>query len=240
MGIPGPGPERILPAARQALEAAERARAEVAAAKGEIRGRLAIGAISTVTAVDVPELMRAYHATYPQVTMRLTDGMSGALVRGVREGALDPAFLGVPPSFRADDLGLGSRTLVVDRHVAVVAPDHPLAGETSGDPVPLERLADEVFVDFPAGIAARAQTDETFQAAGLRREVAFEAKGLEFFAGLVRGGLGVGLLPSRLVPRLGGLTVVPVEDGPVREERLVWSRTRRSPAAAAFLETVPD
>lgn len=68
--------------------------------------------------------------------------------------------------------------------------------------------------------------------------MAFEAKGLDSLADLVRGGLGVALLPSRLVPRLPGLTVVPVRDGPVREQRLVWSRERRSPAAAAFLASI--
>ncbi|NEB79233.1 LysR family transcriptional regulator [Streptomyces sp. SID14478] len=229
--------EAFLPAARQALEAAERARAEVAAATGEIRGRLTIGAIASVTAVDVPDLMRAYHAAYPQVRMRLIDGASEAQVAGVREGALDLAFLGVPPSFPADDPEVGSRTLVVDHHVVVTAPDHALAAGPAA-PVPLSRLADEAFVDFPAGLAARAQTDEAFAAAGLRREVSFEAKGLDFLADLVRGGLGIALLPSRLVPRLRDLAVVPVHGGPVREERLVWSRTRRSPAAAAFLETV--
>ncbi|MEU6387732.1 LysR family transcriptional regulator [Streptomyces sp. NPDC046939] len=231
--------EAFLPAARQALEAAERARAEVAAATGEIRGRLTIGAIASVTAVDVPGLMRAYHAMYPQVTLRLMDGASETLVQGVREGTLDLALLGVPPSFRTDDPGIEGRTLVVDPHVAVAAPGHPLARAGAGAPVPLSRLVDEAFVDFPAGLAARAQTDEAFAAAGLRREVAFEAKGLDFLADLVRCGLGVALLPSRLVPRLPGLAVIPVRDGPVREERLIWSHTRRSPAAAAFLDSVP-
>ncbi|RII09376.1 HTH-type transcriptional regulator GltC [Streptomyces sp. YIM 130001] len=232
--------EAFLPAARQALEAADRARAEVAAATGEIRGRLAIGAIATVTAVDVPGLMRAYHLTYPQVTMRLVDGMSETLVRSVRDGDLDLAFLGVPPSFDTSPLGLRSRTLTTDRHVTVVAPGHPLAHEAAKGPVPLERLVEESFVDFPAGAAARAQTDEAFQAARLHREVAFEAKGLEFLADLVRGGLGIALLPSRLVPRLPGLTVVPLHNGPTREERLVWNDSRRSPAAAAFLDSVDD
>ncbi|MEV5607657.1 LysR family transcriptional regulator [Streptomyces sp. NPDC052225] len=233
-----PAGEAFLPAARQALEAAERARDEVAAATGEIRGQLRLGAIATVTAVDVPALMRAYHAAYPQVAMRLMDGMSESLLHGVREGTLDLAFLGVQPSFRSDEPGLGSRTLVVDRHVVVAAPEHPLARAGSAAEVALERLVDESFVDFPAGLAARAQTDDAFAAAGLRREVAFEAKGLEFVADLVRGGLGIALLPSRLVPRLPGLAVVPVRDGPVREERLVWSVTRCSPAAAAFLASV--
>ena len=47
-----PAGEAFLPAARQALEAADRARADVAATVGVIRGRLAIGAISTLAALD--------------------------------------------------------------------------------------------------------------------------------------------------------------------------------------------
>src|SRR5215831_6177672 len=49
-----PAGAAFLPAARQCLDAAERAAAEVAAAVGEIRGRLAVGLIPTVAAVDVP------------------------------------------------------------------------------------------------------------------------------------------------------------------------------------------
>ncbi|NUT40503.1 MAG: LysR family transcriptional regulator, partial [Thermoactinospora sp.] len=49
-----PAGEAFLPEARACLEAADRARAEVAAAGGEIRGRLAVGAIPSVTAVDLP------------------------------------------------------------------------------------------------------------------------------------------------------------------------------------------
>ncbi|MBO1332916.1 LysR family transcriptional regulator [Streptomyces sp. VRA16 Mangrove soil] len=236
-----PAGEAFLPAARQALEAAERARAEVAAATGEIRGSLSVGAIGTVTAVGIPALMRAYHDRHPQVTMRLIHRMSEELVREVREGVLDLAFLGVPPSFAADGApGLAGRTLVVDRHVAVTEPGHPLAKRSSGDPVPLAELVDESFVDFPSGLAARAQGDEAFAAAGLRREVAFEVNDLTFLVDLVRCGLGITMLPSRLVSRLPGVAVVPLRDGPVREERLVWSTARHSPAAAAFLAAVAE
>ena len=59
--------EAFLPAARQCLEAADRARAEVAAATGEIRGRLSVGAIPTVAAVDVPAAMRTFHERHPHV-----------------------------------------------------------------------------------------------------------------------------------------------------------------------------
>src|SRR5919106_5293211 len=56
-----PAGAAFLPAARQCLDAAERAAAEVAAAVGEVRGRLAVGMISTVAAIDVPSALREFH-----------------------------------------------------------------------------------------------------------------------------------------------------------------------------------
>ncbi|MFD9902736.1 LysR family transcriptional regulator [Streptomyces sp. NPDC059063] len=222
--------EAFLPAARQALEAAERARAEVAAATGAIRGTLTVGAITTVTAVDLPAVLRDYRLRCPQVQISLRAGASERLVEHVREGLLDAAFLGVPPGFRPQ--GVHDRELARGQHVAVVAPDHPLATRPEAD---LRRLADEAFVDFAEGSAARAQSDQAFAAAGLHREVAFEVSGVELMAPMVRHGLGIALLPAAYAAELHGLRSVPVTDGPVRVEHLVWSRFPPSPAAAAFL-----
>lgn len=228
-----PAGEAFLPAARQSLEAAERAAAEVAAATGEIRGTLALGAINTLASVDVPGLLRDFHERYPQVRISLTSARSELLAEQVRRGTLDLAFLGVTPGFRAK--GVRSRTLVRDRHVLVVAPGHPLEEEGAAGPLELSRLAGETFVDFAAGSHARAQTEEAFAAAGLHRDVAFEASHWDFLAALVRNGMGVAMLPSTFVSQLTGLRVLPVRDGPRREERLVWSATRLTPAGAAFL-----
>ncbi|WP_189229414.1 LysR family transcriptional regulator [Streptomyces flaveolus] len=222
--------EAFLPAARQALEAAERARAEVAAATGEIRGRLTVGSIPTVAAVDLPAVLRDYRRRYPQVRISLRAGSSERLVEQVRDGTLDAAFLGVQPGFRLE--GVHDEELAHGRHVAVVAPDHPLAAE---DEVDLRLLAGEVFVDFAEGSAARAQSDQAFAAAGLRREVTFEVSGVELMVRMVRHGLGVALLPAAFTTELHGLRCVAIADGPVRVERLVWRRVTPSPAASAFL-----
>ncbi|MFF9453541.1 LysR family transcriptional regulator [Streptomyces flaveolus] len=222
--------EAFLPAARQALEAAERARAEVAAATGEIRGRLTVGSIPTVAAVDLPAVLRDYRRRFPQVRISLRAGSSERLVEQVRDGTLDAAFLGVQPGFRLE--GVHDEELAHGRHVAVVAPDHPLAAE---DEVDLQLLAGEVFVDFAEGSAARAQSDQAFAAAGLRREVTFEVSGVELMVRMVRHGLGIALLPAAFTTELHGLRCVAVADGPVRVERLVWRRVPPSPAASAFL-----
>ncbi|WP_169949879.1 LysR family transcriptional regulator [Microbispora sp. H11081] len=221
--------EAFLPAARECLEAADRARAEVAVASGEIRGRLAVGAVPTVTAVNLPVALRDYCRRHPRVRITLTSAGSEELADRVRQGGVDVAFLGLPP--RAEPRGVHSRRLGGGELVAVVAPDHPLAGSEAD----LRSLADEPFVDFRAGHAGRAQSDEAFAAAGVRRDVPFEVSSAEFMVDLVRQGLGVGMLPAAYAPRFTDLGVIRLRDAPTRVEHLIWGN-RPSPAATAFLE----
>ncbi|MHA6626205.1 LysR family transcriptional regulator [Pseudonocardia sichuanensis] len=225
-----PAGTAFLPAARQCLDAAERAAAEAAAAVGEVRGRLAVGLISTVAAVDIPAALRAFRERYPHVRVGLRVRASEELVEQVEQGAVDVAFLGLPTSVRPR--GVHAHELARDRLVAVVAPDHPLAGEQVVD---LRRLAGEVFVDLPARTAGRAESDDAFSAAGLTREVAFEVTTAFLIARLVEQGLGIAMLPSAYVPQLTGVTTIEVVDAPTRVEHVVWSRDGTTPAAAAFL-----
>lgn len=221
----------FLPAARQCLDAAERAVSEAAAAIGEVRGRLAIGLIPTVAAVDIPSALHDFRRLHPQVRIRLRTGASEVLVEQVREGSLDLAFLGLPTT--AEPAGVTARVLARDRLVAVVAPDHPLSGETVVD---LARLSAEVFVDLPVGSAGRVQSDQAFAAAGLSRDVAFEVTTVDFLmARLIRRGLAIAMLPSTYVPHLTGVATIDVTDAPQRVEYVVWSRDQPTPAAAAFL-----
>ncbi|MGW4324357.1 LysR family transcriptional regulator [Nocardia sp. NPDC004573] len=222
----------FLPAARQCLDAAERAAAEVAAAVGEVRGRLAVGLIPTVAAVDIPDALREFRTRYPHVRISLRVGASEELVERVVQGAIDVAFLGLPVTARPR--GVAAHELARDRLVAVVARDHPLAGAPTVD---LRRLSDEAFVDLPAGTAGRLQSDQAFAAAGLDRDVAFEVTSADYIARLVRPGLAVAMLPSAYAPQLEGVVTIEVADAPARVEYVIWSRSR-PPAATAFLDVL--
>lgn len=226
-----PAGAAFLPAARQCLDAAERVAAEVAAAVGEVRGRLAVGLIPTVAAVDIPAVLREFHQRHPKARISLSVGASDELAEQVRQGDIEVAFLGIPVTARPR--GVMARKLAEERLVAVVSPDHPLADETSVD---LRRLSSEVFVDLPAKTAGRAQSDLAFTAAGLTREVAFEVTNADYLARLVGAGLGVALLPPTYAEGLAGMTTIEVTDAPARAEYVVWGRESRAPAANAFLE----
>jgi DNA-binding transcriptional LysR family regulator len=226
-----PAGTAFLPAARQCLDAAERAAAEAAAAVGQVRGRLAVGLIPTVAAIDIPGVLREFRRQYPHVRISLRVGASDDLVEQVKQGAIDVAFLGLPTTARPH--GVNARELARDRLVAVVAPNHPLTEEPA---VNLRRLSSEVFVDLPAKTAGRAQSDQAFAAAGLSRDVAFEVSTADsLMARLVGEGLAIAMLPSAYVPYLVGVVTIDVTDAPSRVEYVIWSRVAHSPAATAFL-----
>jgi DNA-binding transcriptional LysR family regulator len=225
-----PAGAALLPAARECLSAAERARAEVYAATGEIRGRLAVGMIPTAAAVDVPAVLRAFHQEHPQVQISLLTAGSDVLADQVRDGALDVAFLGLAEG--VDIPHLKSRPLARDPLAALMAPEHRLSARKR---IRLETIATEDFVDFPAGTTGRVQTDRAFLAAGLQRKVAFEITDPHVMARLVAEGLGVALLASTYAKRLPGVTVVPVVNTAHRIEHLIWNRMGPTPAADAFI-----
>jgi len=229
--------EAFLVDARECLAAADRAVAGAAAATGVVRGRLAVGVIVTTAAVDVPELLQRYRARHPEVRVALRFEHSNVLAEAIRDGDLDIAFLGLPESEKLS--GVESVVLDHDKHVLVVSAGHRLAGASQ---VTLREIADETFVDFVTGSPGRAQSDEAFAAAGLVRDVAYEAGVIDLMTRLVARGLGIALLPSAFIrPRAADdpeLALVPVVDGPRRIEYLAWSRFNPSPATRAMLDVL--
>jgi DNA-binding transcriptional LysR family regulator len=231
-----PSGEAFLPAARQCLEAADRAVADAAAAIGEVRGSLALGMIPTVTGIDLPAALRRFREVHPQVRIALTVAGSDELAEGVRAGRMDVAVLGLPDSDQPR--GLASRVLEHDKLVAIVSATHALGGRKRVD---LERLSQESFVDFPAGTPGRIQSDRAFAAAGLGREVAFEAMSIDLMLDLVRQDMAITLLPSAVVPATDArLRILEVPGGPTRTVHLVWSAFNPGPAATAFIASIPQ
>lgn len=228
----------FLPGARATLLAADRARAEAIAQAEQVRGTLTVGAIPTVTAVDLAEALGAFRAHHPHVRIRVRGAGSDTLLAGVVEGDIDVAFLGLP----SDDITdrVASRVLAREKLVAVVPDHHSLAGlsenaESSVNTLPLSALADQPFVDFPAGTPGRLQSDEAFAGADLPRDVSFEAADTSLMLDFVRSGLAVAILPAGVVPRDTTVRTIALADGPERVEHLAWSAFNPSPAAQAFL-----
>ena len=91
--------------------------------------------------------------------------------------------------------------------MAVGQPGHRLAA----GPATMAQLAAEPFIDYPPGWGNRAFADRAFAAAGLDREVLFEAAEFTVVINLVRGGLGVAFLLASVAASQGaGLAVIEI------------------------------
>ncbi|MBM6589246.1 LysR family transcriptional regulator [Brevibacterium sp. RIT 803] len=223
----------FLPAARATLDAADRAIAEAVSTSGDLRGRLLIGVIPTVTTVDITAALGVFHRAHPNVEIGLTTGGSLDFVTAIRESAMDVAVLGLPDA--TPPTGVATEILAHERLCAVMSPEHRLASRRR---LHLNDLAAETFVDFPASSPGRSQSDRAFTAAGLRRTVAFDVMSTDVMLDLVDQNLAVAMLAPGVVADSRGLNVVPIADGPTRIEYLAWSAFNPSPAALAFLDVL--
>ena len=86
----------LLGPARRAVDAAEEARDAVAAVRGLVRGRLAIGAIQTVSPLDLPALLARLHRRHPAVELRVRLAGVASLVRETADGELELAIVDLP------------------------------------------------------------------------------------------------------------------------------------------------
>jgi DNA-binding transcriptional LysR family regulator len=223
----------LLPEARATLAAAQAAQDAVAEARAGLRGTLTIGTMLSTGKVDLPALLGRFHTSHPgvEVHLRLASAGTAELVRQVIAGQLDLALVALPGPPPA---GLRLQPVSEEPLVVICHPQHPLAGQRT---VTLDRLADEPFVDFPPGWGNRMVADRAFTAAGLDRQVPFEAADYTSAAGLVSHGLGIAFLPSSAAGEFPGLPLIELAGEP-----LLWTLSiatpaaRRLPAAArAFL-----
>ncbi|MFF6956520.1 LysR substrate-binding domain-containing protein [Streptomyces sp. NPDC008317] len=222
----------VLPYARAALDAVAGARLAAQELTGLVRGRVAIGTVTSLGAdTDVPGMLAGFHDAYPGVEITLGEDTSDRLLAGLRAGRYDLAFAGIagePPE------GIGTQTVIDDALVAAVAPGDPLAGRRT---MPVKALDGRPLIVLPTGTGLRAAVDTACAAAGFTPRIAFEAGNPEVLAALAERGLGVALLPAGLAASRPGLRVLPLTRPAVRSRlALAWrEHAGASPAAKAFL-----
>ena len=227
-----PAGEAFVQSARPALEATRRIAEDVAAACGEVRGQLSIGEITSMTELDLVDLLAGFHRQYPQVDIRWLMAKSELLIADVRERRLDVGFIGVWPGERLD--GVEYRLLAEEELVAVLPVDHPLV---LVEGLSLAHLENQPLVDFPAGTGARRQTDEAFAAAGLGHRVQFEVTNIRLVEKFVQRKLAVGLVPARTAGSFKEVATAVIRDAPRRHLYAIWSKNP-TPAARVFVQMI--
>ena len=217
---------------------AERAMREL---RGLERGRLALGASTTIGSYLLPKVLGEFRARHPAVELDLTIANTDEIKTRLLDRTLDLGLTeGAPPD--GDDLS--TRVFCEDELIVVAPPDHLFAARVKGKPLPkpitVRQLCMQAHLVREPGSGTREVVDRALSNCGARIEnVALTLSTTEAIKRAVAAGLGLAVV-SRLCVGLelgsGLLAEVPVRDLKLRRplHELTLRGRQPSPSAQAF------
>jgi molybdate transport repressor ModE-like protein len=207
----------------------EAAREEMAEFAGLHRGQLRLGTFPTVGASLMPDVVLAFRARHPGVTVTVVSARRAGLVDRLRRRQVELTLLWDYPWQPIEDADLDTVTLMSDPTVLLVPRQHPLASAGS---VAAEALSEEQWVvrdEHPVADVLR----RVCRAAGFEPSVAFAANDYQETQGMVAAGVGIALAPRLALSALRpDVVAVELRGSPSRRILLAHLADRRlSPPA---------
>ena len=182
-----------------------------AAASAELRGRLRLGAIPSISIGILPDALVDLRTLHPQLQVVIENGLSGALVRRVVAGEIDAAIITEPAPANPE---LSCRTIM--REPLIVAAPRACAGRT--ETALLETLP---FVRFNRRAGVGRIIDEALRERRIRVRETMELDSLEAILQMVSRGLGVAVVPETCIGETMALQVHRLPFGSPPIERAV-------------------
>ena len=161
-------------------------------AKGE-SGQLRIGYISSACSNFLPDLVRQYSISHPNVQVTLLDLTVHGQHQAFENNDIDIA-LTRPISDAAQPMGLKTELIYNDELVLVLPQDHHLAKVPS---IALNVLRDSPFIIFKReeAVGLYEQTLNAFEAAGVTPTISSQPRSMQTLLVEVGAGLGIGVAP---------------------------------------------
>ena len=217
--------------ARKILSSIDDARRCVGELKGEIGGKLAVGAIPTIAPYVLPKLVGKFQEHYPAVTLEIVEDVTDGITRRIEAGELDVALASTcqsSPTLRRESLGN-------EPLLALVPEGHPLAERTQ---VEMDDLKSQRFLLLHEMHCLSRQVHHLLESRHLQPEIALAGSQLGTIANMVAAGIGVSIVPQLMVNHQAtpGCVSRPFAPPvPERELNLLYNPLRfQSKAAGAF------
>ena len=131
--------ERLLPAIRSFLTEEQRIEEIAAGINGLTLGEIRIASLSSISTHWLPRLIRFFRQDYPDIRIRLLEGVRGEVVDWLSERKADIGFL----NYFEDLSAYHWIPLAKDRMLAILPKSHPLAQSKR---YPVKRCSGEEFI----------------------------------------------------------------------------------------------
>ncbi len=228
-----PAGRNLLPEARAAVRAVERARQGARSALALESGELEIATVLSMAVGLLPRSIGLWHERHPNVSIRLQEFRHRRLLEdAVEQGVADFAVGPLPLRQWYGQLEL----VGWEEFVVVVSRTDPAAASST---IRLEELAEREWVLYHPDHGLAGVLDEICRRAGFSPRGTVRTSQAEGAVRLAAAGLGPALVPDNIVlPGIDGV-VLRLEPRLVREVAM-YARTEWSPTAAAFFDVMRD
>jgi DNA-binding transcriptional LysR family regulator len=231
-----PAGHALLDEARRLLRASQALPATVRAAAVGRTGRLRLGFVSSIAYGDLPQWLRRFRETHPQVQLDLREATLDVQTAAFAAGEIDAGFVLHAPG--AAPSGLAALSVQRESMWMALPEGHPAAARKL---LQASDIAAAPLVIFPRAVTPSLYDAllAAHRARGLTPQVAQEAIQMQTIVNLVSAGLGVAWVPET-VTRLQrpGVVYRRVAGEPVTAETsLVW-REPAVPVVERFVEQV--
>ncbi|MFM0019237.1 LysR family transcriptional regulator [Paraburkholderia azotifigens] len=224
----------LLPLLQRSLDDMERVLRDARALGDGSSGTVRLACLPTFAASALPDLIQAFRKRVPQAQFQIRDVVASTVNALVRNEEADIGLTG------GDTFDAALEVLVegADRLVVVCPKDHALARKRR---VSVSDVAASPLVLTAQGTSVRSVVDAALEQAGCAPEIACEPTYMMTAVAMVRGGLGVTILPAtaREVLAERDLVAKPIDDPSfVRPIALIRKRGRTLPRVAEAFVTL--
>lgn len=203
---------------------------------GTAKGRLMIGASTTIGEYIIPYLMGTFKKKYPEVQLTLEVGNTEDIETKIHDTSLDIGLVEGPVSTK----DIEKEFFLKDQLVLIVPSDHPLAQQEKVSVFELDKYP---YISREKGSGTRIETEQHMKKAGFspnNLNVIMELGSTSAIKAAVESGLGVSIISkwaAKEKVRIGKLAQLNFEeDSFVREFNIVYHKKKfRTQAAEEFL-----
>jgi DNA-binding transcriptional LysR family regulator len=222
---------KLLPMAKSLCSEYQKLEMQVDELNGLQSGLIRIGTFSSVATHWLPQIIREFQKSYPNIDYELLLGDYTEIEEWIAEGRVDCGFLRLPTRPEFETIFLEQ-----DKLLAILPEDHPL---TKLDKIPIAALSEEPFMLLEKG--AKAEISGIFEHAGLTPHVQFTTWDDYAVMSMVENGLGVSILPQLILRRIPYRIVAKELDVPACRKIGFALRNKKTASVAVkrFLEYLP-
>ncbi|TWB46436.1 DNA-binding transcriptional LysR family regulator [Rhizobium sp. ERR 922] len=180
------------------------------------RGQLRLGVAQTAIATVLCDVLPALAQKYPQLEIAVQKGSSSHVFEKINAGELDGAFMFHPP-FKLPKSFLW-RPLRAEPYIVIASSSEPITE-------PLQLLRERPLVRYDRSLWSGQIAENYLRQQRIRPNDRIELDALDAIAVLVDRGIGVSLVPDRVLPWPGGLSIARhrlPDPAPERVLGLLW------------------